>query len=94
MATTPVSMPEQQTPFKPSHFETLPHSCSLPSTHAPTSATAARQTQEEDLLETMLNKMVKSTTQANEALDDALAFIEQSDQRIAAMDANRHQQVA
>jgi len=38
-------------------------------------------------LEGMIEQMLKTTAQANQALDDALAFVEASNQRIAAMES-------
>lgn len=43
---------------------------------------------EEAVLEGMIEQMNKSTGQANAAIDDALAFIAASNQRIAAMERN------
>lgn len=94
MATTPVSRPKQASPFKPSHVEKLARNGDLSTILLSTSASDANQSSAEDLLETMLNQMILSTKKADQALDDALDFIEQSNQRIAALEAQRHQQVA
>ena len=50
-------------------------------------AAASYQTRESDiLLEGMITQMQKSTTQAENAIDDALAFVEKSNRRIAQME--------
>lgn len=50
-------------------------------------ASAFRPDEESKILEGMINQMVKSSAQANAAIDDALAFVEDSNKRIAAMEA-------
>lgn len=53
-------------------------------------AVAAFQPQEDEaLLAGMMAQLEKTTAQANAALDDAFAFIEASEQRIAAMEAGK-----
>lgn len=42
----------------------------------------------------MIGQMLKTTKVANQALDDALAYVEQSNKRIAAMEAKRHVKAA
>jgi hypothetical protein len=50
-------------------------------------AAASYQTRENDTLwEGMIIQMQKSTAQAENAIDDALAFVEKSNQRIAKME--------
>lgn len=41
------------------------------------------------LLEGMIEQMVKTTAQASAAIDDALAFVEASNRRIAALEASK-----
>lgn len=52
-------------------------------------ATAYRATDDDALLEGMIAQMVKTTEQAEQAIDKALAFVQESSQRIAAMEARR-----
>ena len=52
-------------------------------------AATYRPDEENKILEGMINQMVKSTSQANAAIDNALAFVEDSNKRIAAMEAKR-----
>ena len=53
-------------------------------------AAAAYRTAEDDaLLEGMITQMLKTTEQAEQAIDNALAFVEASNQRIAAMESSR-----
>jgi hypothetical protein len=49
-------------------------------------ATAFRPSDDEKLLEGMIEQMNKTTAQASIAIDDALAFVEASNKRIAAME--------
>ncbi|MCL2345093.1 MAG: hypothetical protein FWC58_04485 [Desulfobulbus sp.] len=49
-------------------------------------ASSFRPNEDEKLLEGMIEQMLKTTAQANAAMDDALAFVEASNQRIAAME--------
>ena len=49
-------------------------------------ATAFLPSEDEKLLEGMIEQMNKTTAQANAAIDDALAFVEASNKRIAAME--------
>jgi hypothetical protein len=50
-------------------------------------AASFRPEEENKILEGMIKQMIKSTAQANAAIDDALAFVEDSNKRIAAMEA-------
>ena len=50
-------------------------------------AATYRPDEENKILEGMINQMIKSTSQANAAIDNALAFVEDSNKRIAAMEA-------
>ena len=53
-------------------------------------AAAAFQPSEDDrVLDGMIDQMAKTTAQANAAIDDALAFVERSNQRIAALETGR-----
>jgi len=49
-------------------------------------ATSFNSTEDEKILDGMINQMNKTTSQASAAIDRALAFIEESDQRIAKME--------
>ena len=49
-------------------------------------ASAYSPEEAEDELEALLEKIVKSTAEAEAALDDALAFVAESNRRIAAME--------
>jgi hypothetical protein len=49
-------------------------------------AAAYRPSEEDKVLEGMIDQMNKTTTQANAAIDKALAFVEASNKRIAAME--------
>jgi hypothetical protein len=49
-------------------------------------AVAFRPSDDDKLLEGMIDQMNKTTTQANAAIDKALADVEASNQRIAAME--------
>lgn len=50
-------------------------------------AVSYRPSEDDEALEAMIAQMLKSTQAANAAIDDALAYIAQSDKRIAAMEA-------
>jgi hypothetical protein len=52
-------------------------------------AAAFQPAQEEEILAGMIDQMAKTTARANAAIDDALAFIEASEQRIAALEAHK-----
>lgn len=52
-------------------------------------AAAYRTTEDDALLEGMITQMLKTTGQAEQAIDNALAFVEASNQRIAAMESSR-----
>ncbi len=52
-------------------------------------AASFRPSEDEKILEGMIEQMAKTTAQASAAIDDALAFVEASNQRIAALDARR-----
>jgi hypothetical protein len=49
-------------------------------------ASSFRPNEDEKALEGMINQMNKTTAQANAAIDEALAFVEVSNRRIAAME--------
>jgi len=49
-------------------------------------ASSFRPQEDEKLLAGMIEQMLKTTAQANAAIDDALAFVAASNQRIAAME--------
>jgi hypothetical protein len=44
---------------------------------------------DDQALEGMIDQMLKTTEQANRAIDEALAFVESSNKRIAALEAQR-----
>jgi hypothetical protein len=52
-------------------------------------AAAYRAAEDDAVLEGMIAQMVKTTAQAGQAIDKALDFVEESSQRIAAMEARR-----
>jgi hypothetical protein len=52
-------------------------------------AASFRPSEDEQMLDGMIEQMVKTTAQASAAIDDALAFVEASNQRIAALEAGR-----
>jgi hypothetical protein len=49
-------------------------------------AVAFRPSEDESMLEGMIDQMNRTTAQANAAIDEALAFVEASNRRIAAME--------
>jgi len=53
-------------------------------------ATSFSPSQDDAAIEGMIVQMLKTTKVANRALDDAFAYVEQSNKRIAAMEA-KHQ---
>ena len=52
-------------------------------------ASAFRPSEDDKVLEGMIDQMNKTTAQANAAIDDALAFVDASNLRIAAMESQR-----
>ena len=52
-------------------------------------AAAYRTTDDDAVLDGMIAQMLKTTEQAEQAIDNALALVEASNQRIAAMESNR-----
>ena len=50
--------------------------------------------QDDAAMEAMIGQMVKATKAANRALDDALAYVEQSNRRIDAMEVKRNLKAA
>jgi len=55
-------------------------------------AAAYRATDDDAVLEGMISQMLKTTEQAGHAVDNALAFVEASNQRIAAMESNTREE--
>jgi hypothetical protein len=49
-------------------------------------AASFRPSEDEEMLERMIDQMNKTTTQASAAIDNALAFVDASNRRLAAMD--------
>lgn len=49
-------------------------------------ASSYRSTEDDKMLEGMIDQMNKTTAQASVAIDEALAFVEASNKRIAAME--------
>jgi hypothetical protein len=49
-------------------------------------ASSYRPSEEDRMLDGMIDQMNKTTAQANAAIDEALAFVEASNKRIAAME--------
>ncbi len=52
-------------------------------------AKSFRPQEEDEVLEGLLNQMLKATEMAERAIDDALNYVSASNQRIAAMETNR-----
>jgi hypothetical protein len=52
-------------------------------------ASSFRPSEDEQLLEGMIDQMLKTTALASAAIDDALAFVNASNERIAAMESGR-----
>jgi hypothetical protein len=52
-------------------------------------AASFRPSEDEKMLEGMIEQMAKTTAQASAAIEDALAFVEASNERIVAMEAGR-----
>ena len=52
-------------------------------------AASFRPSEDDKILEGMIDQMLKTTAQASAAIDDALAFVEGSNRRISAMEARR-----
>jgi mobilization protein NikA len=50
-------------------------------------AASFRPAEDDKMLEGMIDQMAKTTAQASAAIDDALAFVEASNQRIAVMES-------
>ena len=48
-------------------------------------ASAYRPSEEDKMLDGMIDQMIRTTAQANAAIDEALAFVEASNRRIDAM---------
>ena len=57
-------------------------------------AASFNPSEDDAAIEGMIGQMVKTTKAANRALDDALAYVEQSNKRIAAMEAKHRMKVA
>jgi hypothetical protein len=53
-------------------------------------AAAFRASEDEEVLEGMIDQMLKTTEQANQAIDKALTFVEASNRRIARLEAERN----
>ena len=52
-------------------------------------AASFRPSEDDQVLEGMIDQMLKTTKRANRAIDEALAFVEASNRRIAALEAPR-----
>ena len=52
-------------------------------------AASFRPSEDDQVLEGMIEQMAKTTAEANAAIDDALAFVEASNRRIEALEARR-----
>ena len=57
-------------------------------------AVSFNPSQDDTHLENMIVQMVKTTKVANQALDDALHYVEKSNKRIATMEAKHHLKAA
>ena len=52
-------------------------------------AKSFRPSENDEALEAMIDQMLKATERADQAIEDALAFVESSNQRIAKMESHR-----
>ncbi|WP_414040161.1 plasmid mobilization protein [Acidithiobacillus sp. M4-SHS-6] len=52
-------------------------------------ASSFRPSEDEQMLEGMIDQMLKTTAQANAAIDDALSFVEASNKRITGLESGR-----
>ena len=52
-------------------------------------AQSFRPSDDDKVLEGMIEQMLKTTAQANQTIDDALAFVDASNQRIVALEAQK-----
>jgi phosphotransacetylase len=52
-------------------------------------AESFRPSEDDQALEAMIDQMLKATERAGQSIEDALAFVEASNRRIAAMEARR-----
>ncbi len=52
-------------------------------------ASSFRPSEDEKMLEGMIDQMLKTTAEASAAVDDALSFVDASNKRIAAMESGR-----
>ncbi len=52
-------------------------------------AESFRPSEDDQALEAMIDQMLKATERAGQSIEDALAFVEASNRRIAAMEAQR-----
>ena len=52
-------------------------------------AASFRPSEDEKMLEGMIDQMLKTTAQASAAVDDALSFVDASNKRIAALESGR-----
>lgn len=52
-------------------------------------AESFRPSEDDKALEAMIDQMLKATKRADQAIEEALAFVEASNRRIAAMEAKR-----
>jgi len=52
-------------------------------------ASSFRPSEDEKMLEGMIDQMLKTTAQASAAVDDALSFVDASNKRIAVMESGR-----
>ncbi len=52
-------------------------------------ASSFRPSEDEKMLEGMIEQMLKATAQASAVVDDALSFVDASNKRIAAMESGR-----
>ncbi|MBI2316226.1 MAG: hypothetical protein HYU75_04175 [Betaproteobacteria bacterium] len=52
-------------------------------------AASFRPSEDDKVLQGMIEQMIKTTERANEAIDDALRFVEASNRRIVSMEAKK-----
>ena len=90
MATATERIPVLVTPQEKAQIAEMAKSAGLSMGEYLRRAAASFEPAENDpVLEGMIEQMIKTTARANEAIDDALVFVEQSNQRIAALEESR-----
>lgn len=95
MATASERIPVLVTPQQKIHITKLADAAGLKVGEYMRRAAESYTPSEDDaILEGMIEQMAKTTALASAAIDDALAYVEESNQRIAALEASTHQKAA